>query len=136
MVLPTNQNVETLGNINTVSYPNLTYEMRIEEERIIGDIDGLKAIEQAVYKILNTERYQHIIYSWSYGIELADLYGKPIPYVYSELPRRIKEALVYDDRIEDVRDFELSSNKNNVLAKFKVYTVAGVIELEKGVRIA
>ncbi len=135
-MLPIVQSVETLGGIEIKSQPSLTYKMLIESERIIGTVDELEAIQQACYKILNTERYQHIIYSWGYGIELQSLFGKPIPYVYSELPRRIKEALLYDDRIEDVRDFELSHNKNNVLCKFTVQTVAGVLELSQGMVIA
>lgn len=134
-MLPKIQNVELLGELSTVSNSNFTYRMLIEEERVIGDVDGIEAIQQACYKILNTERYQHIIYSWGYGIELASLFGKPIPYVYSELPRRIKEALMYDDRVEDVRDFKLSHIKNSVLVSFNVYTVAGIIELSKGVVI-
>ncbi|MGL5511644.1 MAG: DUF2634 domain-containing protein, partial [Sporomusa sp.] len=106
------------------------------DEKIVGNVDGLEAIQQAVYKILNTERYQYVIYSWNYGIELADLFGRPIPYVYSELPRRITEALTYDDRISNVTNFELSHNKNDVLAKFTVVTVAGTFDAEKGVTIS
>lgn len=135
-MLPTVSNIEVLSDITISRQPNFTYKMLIEEERIIGDVDDIQAIEQACYKALNTERYKHIIYSWGYGIELADLFGKPIPYVFSELPRRIKETLLYDDRVEDVRDFDLSNKKNDVLAVFNVYTIAGVIRLQKGVVIA
>lgn len=135
-MLPTVSNIEVLSDITISRQPNFTYKMLIEEERIIGDVDDIQAIEQACYKALNTERYKHIIYSWGYGIELADLFGKPIPYVFSELPRRIKETLLYDDRVEDVRDFDLSNKKNDVLAVFNVYTVVGVIRLQKGVVIA
>ena len=123
-------------NIATTSIvPNKSYGMKIADEKILGNIDELDAIAQACYKILNTERYQYVIYSWNYGIELQDLFGKPIPYVYSELPRRIKEALTQDDRINSVEDFELSYDKGNVLAKFTVKTNLGNIEMEKGVNI-
>lgn len=123
-------------NIATTSIvPNKSYRMKIADEKILGNIDELDAIAQACYKILNTERYQYVIYSWNYGIELQDLFGKPIPYVYSELPRRIKEALTQDDRINSVEDFELSYDKGNVLAKFTVKTNLGNIEMEKGVNI-
>jgi hypothetical protein len=110
--------------------------MQIDAERVVGDIDDLAAIEQAIYKVLNTERYEFPIYSWNYGVELADLFGKPIPYVYSELPRRIREALLNDDRIESVTDFELSHKKNDVLTRFKVTTTEGILELSKEVTIA
>ena len=55
-----------------------TYAMQLDGDRIRGKIDDRKAIEQAIYKILLTERYQYLIYSWNYGIELKDLFGKPI----------------------------------------------------------
>jgi hypothetical protein len=119
-----------------VSQPNKTYKMIIEDEKITGTTDDLAAIEQAIYKILNTERYKYVIYSWNYGVELADLFGKPIPWVFSELPRRIREALVQDDRIKDVTEFDLSHDgKGNVLTKFKAVTVAGVVEADKVVNI-
>ena len=109
--------------------------MHIEEERVMGTADGIDAIAQACYKILNTERYRFVIYSWNYGVELQDLFGKPIPYVFSELPRRIREALLQDDRVEAVDGFELSHKGGDVLARFTVHTAYGDIELEKGVTI-
>lgn len=134
--LPQGTDTDLNINIATTSIvPNKSYRMKIVDEKILGNIDELDAIAQACYKILNTERYQYVIYSWNYGIELQDLFGKPIPYVYSELPRRIKEALTQDDRINSVEDFELSYDKGNVLAKFTVKTNLGNIEMEKGVNI-
>ncbi len=115
--------------------PSKSYRMLIAEERVAGEIDGLEAVAQACYKALNTERYAYVIYSWNYGVELQDLFGKPLPYVYSELPRRIKECLLQDDRIESVTDFELSATGGDVLCRFKVHTVFGEFEMEKGVTI-
>lgn len=134
--LPQGTDTDLNINIATTSIvPNKSYRMKIADEKILGNIDELDAIVQACYKILNTERYQYVIYSWNYGIELQDLFGKPIPYVYSELPRRIKEALIQDDRINSVEDFELSYDKGNVLAKFTVKTNLGNIEMDKEVNI-
>ena len=47
-----------------------TYRMAHKNKRIQGRVDGLEAVQQAAFKILNTERYQHIIYSWDYGISV------------------------------------------------------------------
>ena len=118
-------------------WPSKTYVMNIDGERITGTMtDDIEAAKQAIYKILNTERYQYPIYSWNYGVELADLFGKPIAYVLPEIPRRIKEALVADDRIIDATAFELSHDKRgNVLAKFKVITIFGNFDAGKEVRI-
>ncbi|WP_278558897.1 DUF2634 domain-containing protein [Acidaminococcus intestini] len=122
----------------TETYPNKTYRMLIDDERINGTVtDNLEAVEQAIYKILNTERYQYVIYSWSYGVELADLFGKPIPFVLPEIPRRIKEALTQDDRITDVTNFDLSYDQGgSVLAKFTVVTIYGNLQEQKEVKVA
>ncbi len=125
-----------LRDIKEVRYPNLTHKLNIEDETIRNRVDDLEAIKQACYKILNTERYRYVIYSWNYGVELEDLFGKPLPYVYSELPRRIKEALMHDDRITDVTGFQLSHQKGDVTAVFTVVTVAGDFETERTVKIA
>lgn len=131
---------DTRGEIDASAHtraePSRTYHMRVEEERISGQTDGLPAIEQAVYKILNTERYQFVIYSWNYGVELANLFGKPIPWVFAELPRRITEALLQDDRILSVTDFDLSHKRGDVLAKFRVQTIFGDLMVERTVKIS
>lgn len=112
--------------------PSKNYKMKIEHNVINGFCDELEAMVQVVYKILNTERYQYIIYSWNYGIELIDLYGEPVTYVCPELQRRIEEALIQDDRIEFVDNFEFDvSEKRTVKATFTVHTIFGDIEAEK-----
>lgn len=136
MALLPDTGTEITSTISAASQPNKTYCMMIEDEKVIGSTDDIVAIEQAIYKILNTERYKYVIYSWNYGVELADLFGKPIPWVFSELPRRIREALVQDDRINDATDMDLSHDgKGNVLIKFSAITTAGVIQSEKVVKI-
>lgn len=135
MALLPDTSLNEITEFKIKNQPNKTYKMLIDDEKIIGDTDDLEAIEQACYKVLNTERYQYVIYSWNYGIELQDLFGKPIPYVFSELPRRIREALIQDDRVSDVTNFDLSNQKGNVLAKFEVVTEKGIIKMEKGVQV-
>lgn len=135
MALLPDASLNEIAEFKIKTQPNKTYKMLIEDEKVLGDTDELEAIEQACYKVLNTERYRYVIYSWNYGIELQDLFGKPIPYVFSELPRRIREALIQDDRVSDVRNFDLSNQKGNVLAKFEVVTEKGIIKMEKGVQV-
>ena len=61
--------------------PNTTYQMQIEEERIQGALtERLAAVEQAAYKILNTERYEYVIYSWNYGVDLVCSLGDSAPH--------------------------------------------------------
>lgn len=106
--------------------PSLTYAMNLDKHIFVGKIDEVEAIQQAVMKILNTERYEFDIYTWDYGIELSDLRGESMPYVMSEVKERIIDALTADDRIESVEDFEVEQvAKNTLLIKFTVITAQG-----------
>lgn len=112
--------------------PTHTYKMNLESNLIRGYTDGQEAMKQAIYKILNTERYQYVMYSWNYGIELLDLYGEPVSYVCPELERRITEALTWDDRIQSVDNFEFNISKNGeILVTFTAHTVFGDVVAEK-----
>lgn len=111
-------------------YPTKTYKIVFDKDRINGYTDELDAIMQAIYLILSTERYQYIIYSWDYGVELVDLIGQPMPYVMSEIPRRITEALTQDDRIDDVVDFEFEQNGKKLHVTFTVVSIIGNIPTE------
>jgi hypothetical protein len=114
--------------------PTYTYKMNLDGDAIRGTTDELEAMKQAIQKILLTERYQYVMYSWDYGIETIDLYGEPISYVCPELERRIAEALLMDDRIEDVTDFEFDTSQKGVVhAAFTVHTIFGDVEAEREV---
>lgn len=125
-------------SIEEENHPTLTFRAVVDENLAIGNIrfrnringllDDLDAVEQSVYLILGTERYKFPIYSWDYGIELADLFGKPMPFVMAELPERIKEALTVDERISNVTDFEFTQNGKKLEVSFTVVTDAGNLE--------
>ena len=114
--------------------PNKTYRIDFKDNSIEGFVDGKDAIKQAIYKILETERYTYPIYSWDYGIELSDLYGEDMRYVCAELEDRIKEALTQDDRIADVTDFKFDTNEKGIVkVKFTVESTEGNIDIESEV---
>jgi len=115
--------------------PSKTYRLNVDTQTIVGFCDDRKAIEQAIYLILNTERFEWVIYSWNYGSELQNLFGKPIPYVVSEIQRRIKEALLQDDRINGVDNFSVKRDGNKLLIAFDVSTIKGVISASREVII-
>jgi hypothetical protein len=111
--------------------PSKTYKMHLDESIILGYADKLDAMVQVIFSILNTERYQYVIYSWNYGIELVDLYGQPVSYVIPELKRRITEALTWDERIIGVDNFSFNVDKGKITCNFTVHTIFGDIETEK-----
>lgn len=123
-------------NITVDSSPTKTYKMKLFGNRIHGKTDEQEAMKQAIYKILNTERYNYPIYSWNYGIELKDLFGKPKSFCKSEIKRRVKEALLQDERILEVSAFSFEDKKRRELVViFTAKTIYGEINITKGVQI-
>jgi len=107
-----------------IVYPTRTYkhtekprnnESEVYESRIIGIIDALSAIEQAILHILRTERHREItapggtkywvgynIYPAWYGIELEDLHFNTFGFFRAVIHQRLTDALTTDDRIDSV----------------------------------
>ena len=116
--------------------PDMTYRMNIQDEEVSGFADGIEAVKQSVFRMLNTERSKYVIYPWWYGIETMDLYGEPVTDVCPELERRVREALAVDARVLDVTDFEYDlGTKGVVHASFTVRTVYGEIRADKEVKV-
>lgn len=105
--------------------PDKTFYMNFDRKTIAGSASGLAAAAQAARLILDTERYKYIIYSRRFGTEIIDLLGRPTDFACSELKRRITEALVQDDRIENVSDFGFETLKGAVRVSFTVRTIYG-----------
>lgn len=118
-------------NFELEEQPTYTYKMNLDTGSIRGYTDKLDAMKQAIFKILQTERYQYIMYSWNYGIETLDLYGEPISYVCPELERRITEALTWDERIKNVDNFEFELPQKGVIhVSFIAHTIFGDVQAE------
>ena len=126
------------NDVTVLSYPNRTFKMNTDVKRFSGKIDEENtesAIRQAVFCMLNTQRYNSEIFSTNYGFEFQDLIGQDVDYICAVLPSRIKEALTMDDRIEDVTDFDISVKNKSVFAKFTVVTADEDVEIDTEVNI-
>lgn len=134
-MLPQSSNVQIMTDLDIVSQPNKTYYIDKEKKIVQGTVeDYLKTVEQSVYLILQTERYDYIMYSHKYGIELKDLYGREENYVVPMLMLRVPEALLQDERVESVEDFSYTVNGGKFLINFTVKTKYGDLKME-GVEI-
>lgn len=115
----------SIGSIEQVSMPSLTYRIDPVSKRIVGMVDERDALLQAVDKILNTERYAYVIYSSQYGAELERLVGKPMDFVMADLPRVIEAALLTDDRIQGIKDYTAEISGSDLIATFTVVSFDG-----------
>ena len=125
-----------IKNLEVVKQPSLQHKMNLNDSFIAGKCDGKEGLKQAVYKILSTERYENVIYSRNYGVELKDLFGQPVKTVIALIESRIKEALLQDDRITDVDGFIFdTSQKHKVSVTFTVHSELGDFEVLKEVAV-
>ena len=129
-VIDTSKEVQEFEITEDVLMPTLTYRLDVEKNRVKNWVDGQEAIKQSIFKILQTERYQYKnIYSDDYGVEFITLFGMPKEYVIAELERRISEALLWDERITAVKNFEFETNKSSISVKFQCDTIFGKVKI-------
>lgn len=122
-------------DFEVVRQPSRTFRLDVGRKRVDGEVDGLEAVKQAAYCILSTERFEWLIYSWNYGMELDALFGMPMGLVKSRIKKRIREALMRDDRIQGVDAFVFEVSGRRLHVGFTVHTVLGVIDMEKEVGV-
>ncbi len=130
----------TGGDLDLVAFvvteqPGYTHRLDIDRQKVTGMTDKQDALRQAIYLMLNVERYAYPIYSRNYGVELSDLIGQPKDYAMSEIKRRITEALEQDDRITGVDKWEFEAGQNSVRVAFTVHSIYGDVDAEKEVGI-
>lgn len=126
---------EEQSDFEVTTEPSKTYNLNLENYIVVGTTDGLTAVKQAVYKVLNTELYADIIYEDDYGIQVGDLIGRDISYVETILEKRIEEALLEDDRIESVDDYVFTKEKGKLCVIFTVTTTEGDFNAEMEVDV-
>ena len=108
-------NPDSLANIGQEEQlPSYTWCFDLKEKVLSGTCDGKTAVMQSIYLTLFTDRYKWLIHDWDYGHELASLFGMPLTYVIPEIERLVKEALIQDDRIDDVFNFHFEQGNDRV----------------------
>ena len=120
--------------VRAADQPSRTYGIDFDRGRVAGVVDGAEAMRQAILKILRTERFSCLIYSWNYGVELGGCFGQRFPVVQSEVRRTVREALLQDGRIFDVRDIAVSqAGRRDVQVSFTAVTVFGDLSIDEEV---
>lgn len=118
--------LEEDDDIEEITLPSLTYQ--VSNGRIIGNIDGLDAMRQAIDKLLRTERFIFEIYSDQYGNDLDELIGKEYEYVEADIARVLYEAILGDDRVDSVEVTSISQQSpNSLFANISIATMFGTI---------
>ena len=111
--------------------PGLTYKLDLSSKRIVGMVDDLTSVTQAIYKILYTERYAWLIYNWDYGMELEQYLGLDFDYIAADIERSITEALAVDNRILEIQHFKIVKTRIDAMhVEFLAVTTEGESKIE------
>lgn len=123
---------QTIRNepIQEVQQPLKTWKIDFAQGKVVGMTDGLDAIKQAVFCILCTDRFRHLIYSFNFGQELSKAIGMSPIFVESEVNRLLNEALLYDDRITAIQNVKITVDGDKMNVSFRVVTDIGGFEQE------
>ena len=93
---------------------------------IRGRVDGIKAVRQAVWHIVNTERYAFANTPPNAGIELNQFINRSANYFRARIENVVRSALMQDDRILSVNLIRTEkTGHRSVVAWFLIVCVFG-----------
>lgn len=110
-----------------------TYRMDFQKKRIGGMVDGKEAVMQAIWKILSTVRFAHLIYDDQYGCDFFNKIndGFPSDYLDSDMPVMLEDALLSDERILGISDFSYEAvSYDSIHISFVACTIYGDLQME------
>lgn len=127
-MIPTNRNII----VNQIGQNEVTRTYKVDNynKRIIGTTDGQSAIEQAIMKNFDTERYTYVIYSKNYGIELEKYIGKDFDYIQADLQRTLEDCLLADSRIYAISNLQFTQEGLDYISiTLDLQTKSGVLPI-------
>ena len=114
--------------------PSLTYKLDLDAGRIVGMVDGLEAVNQAIRKAIITPRFKCLIYDNQYGSEIQEaIIAQDATPEYTEavIPGFVKDALKPDTRILKVYDFQFEFREDGAYIFFRADTIFGETTFEE-----
>ncbi len=124
--------IETI--IEAEEQPSLTYRLDLESGRIVGFVDKLEAVNQAVKKAIITPRFKCLIYNNQYGSEVEEaIISKDASqeYINTVIEGFIKDALRTDTRILSIYDFYVEFKEDKAYVFFRVDTIFGETQIKE-----
>ena len=99
-------------------------------------VEGIEAIKVWIWLCMHTERFRHAIYSSDYGTALDQYFGHVLSdeYINTDCESEISDALLMNEYIESIEDFEVVRNSDTLNIKFRVVTKVGSLEVDESVR--
>ena len=113
------------------------YGVDFQTGQLTGKIvEGLEAIKVWIWLCMHTERFRHAIYSADYGTSLEQYIGHMLSqeYINTDCESEISDALLINEYIESIEDFEAVKDGEHLRVSFRAVTKFGNIEVDENVR--
>lgn len=122
--------IDELPMYYEVGWDYLKDEPLIENNEFVI-VEGNEAIKVWIYKAIKTVRYQYPIYSWDYGCEISSLIGQKYTkgLTKSEAERYIKEAILINPYITDVKIIDINFSEDILSVSIQVDTIYGEVNV-------
>lgn len=102
----------------------------LNDNKIEKTIDGLDALKQTIKHSLEIAIGETEIFSWGYGNDLLNVLDEDSDVLQVKSEKCITNALIIDDRINDVYDFSFTLDGESLYINFTVDTIYGPTESE------
>ena len=113
--------------------PSRTYRLDLEHGRIVGMVDGLEAVKQAIQKAILTPRFKCLIYDHQYGCEAEEaIITKDATREYTQavIEGFVVDALRPDTRVLSISNFQTEFEGDEARFSFLANTIYGPVEIE------
>ena len=114
--------------------PSLTYRLDLDAGRIVGKVNNLEAVNQAIRKAIITPRFKCLIYDNQYGSEIEDAIIRndaSRDYIETAIEGFVKDALVPDSRILNLYNFAVEFKNDAAYISFSADTIFGTTTIEE-----
>ena len=118
--------------VEAAEKPSQTYWLDWEKGRIVGRVDKLAAVNQAIHKALATPRFKCLIYDNQYGSELEEAVitkNASREYIAAAAEGFVRDALRPDTRILSIQDFSFEFVEDEAHIFFRADTIFGPTEI-------
>lgn len=124
-------NEEEIIETSTNKIPK-EYEINFETGQLTGrKVEGVEAVKTWILKVMKSERYKYVAYSFDYGVEIEKFIGKNYDesLIKSELARNVEEALKINPYIKGIEGFNSSFKGTILKCDFTVITDFGEVDI-------
>ncbi|MCD8208771.1 MAG: DUF2634 domain-containing protein [Bacteroidales bacterium] len=114
--------------------PSKTYKLDLDAGRIVGYVEGLEAVQQAIRKAIITPRFKCLIYDNQYGSEVEDAVianDATRAYTIAAVEGFVKDAMKPDGRVLDMYDFGFEFKGDDLYISLTADTIYGQVRVEE-----